>query len=620
VALACYNRFNHAYQREMSSPIQAYMATPSSSNDINWYPDTGATHLITSDLSNLNIHSEEYTGPDQVHVGNGQGLPITHLGSSSLSYPSSSFHLKNVFHVPQITKNLLSISKFTSDNGVYFEFHPNFFCVKDPASGNILLKGKHEHGLYSLPPPVSSSPAAFMGIRTTLDGWHSRLGHPSLRIVRQVVSKNNLAVLQSSPGSVCHACQLGKSHRLPFCLSPSVSTSPLELIFSDVWGPSPFLSVNGNKYYVCFVDDFSKFTWLYPITAKSDVFAIFQNFKLHVERFFDTKIKAFQSDWGGEFQKLNPFLAQCGISHRLPCPHTHQQNESVERKHRHIVETGLTLLANASMPLKFWDEAFTTTCFLINRLPSPLLHNKSPFEILFHQTPDYAFLKVFCCACWPHLRPYNQHKLDFRSKHQCLHVPSGRLYISRNVVFDESRFPFAIPSPPASSSLPVSLPPSLLIPSCSPSPVAVVSFPSPSSPTVSPLASPSSVSFSPNPCPIPSSTALCPVSSSGSVHPMATRSKHHIHKPKALPPGFISKPPPKAFVTETGTCDIEPTCFTMASKSPEWHQAMNIEFTALMKNGTLTLVPSRPTMNLVGCKWGFRIKRKPDGSIGTKPA
>ena len=96
---------------------------------------------------------------------------------------------------------------------------------------------------------------------------------------------------------------------------------------------------------------------------------------------------------------------------------------------------------------------------------------------------------------------------------------------------------------------------------------------------------------------------------------MATRSKHHIHKPKALPPGFISKPPPKAFVTETGPCDIEPTCFTMASKSPEWRQAMNVEFTALMKNGTWTLVPPRPTMNLVGCKWVFRIKRKPDGSI-----
>jgi hypothetical protein len=211
---------------------------------------------------------------------------------------------------------------------------------------------------------------------------------------------------------------------------------------------------------------------------------------------------------------------------------------------------------------------------------------------------------------------YNLHHKGYR----CLHVPSGRLYISRNVVFDESRFPFATPSPPASSSQPVSLPTSLLIPSCSPPPVAVVSSPSPSSPTASPLASPSLMSFSPNPCLIPSSTALCPVPSSGSVHPMETRSKHHIHKPKALPTGFISKPPPKAFVTETSTCDIEPTCFTMASKSPEWRQAMNIEFTALMKNGTWTLVPPKPTMNLVGCKWVFRIKQKPDGSMDSYKA
>jgi hypothetical protein len=101
-----------------------------------------------------------------------------------------------------------------------------------------------------------------MGICTSLDGWHSRLGHPSLRIVRQVFSQNNLAIQQSSASSVCHACQLEKSHRLPFHLSPTISSHPLDLVFSDVWGPSPIASVNGNKYYVCFIDDISKFTWL----------------------------------------------------------------------------------------------------------------------------------------------------------------------------------------------------------------------------------------------------------------------------------------------------------------------------------------------------------------------
>ena len=104
----------------------------------------------------------------------------------------------------------------------------------------------------------------------------------------------------------------------------------------------------------------------------------------------------------------------------MSCTHTHQQNGTVERKHRHIVETGLTLLAHASAPLCYWNDAFATACFLINRLPSRTIEMKTPLERLLNETPDYTFFKVFGCACWPHLRPYNSHKLDFRSK-KCVH-------------------------------------------------------------------------------------------------------------------------------------------------------------------------------------------------------
>ena len=146
----------------------------------------------------------------------------------------------------------------------------------------------------------------------------------------------------------------------------------------------------------------------------------------------------------------------------MSCPHTHQQNGVAERKHRHIVETGLALLAHASVPFRFWSDAFSTACFLINRLPTRLRQMKTPLELLLNEVPDYTFLKVFGCACWPHLRPYNQRKLEFRSKqcvflgysslhkgYKCLHVPSNRVYISRDVVFNENVFPFyALQSPP----------------------------------------------------------------------------------------------------------------------------------------------------------------------------
>jgi hypothetical protein len=87
---------------------------------------------------------------------------------------------------------------------------------------------------------------------------------------------------------------------------------------------------------------------------------------------FNKKILSVQIDWGGD-QKLNTLFQQIGISHHVSCPDAHQQNGSTERKHRHIVEVGLSLLAHASIPLKYWDEAFLVATYFINRLPTEVL-------------------------------------------------------------------------------------------------------------------------------------------------------------------------------------------------------------------------------------------------------
>lgn len=93
-----------------------------------------------------------------------------------------------------------------------------------------------------------------------------------------------------------------------------------------------------------------------------------------------------QTDWGG-YKKLHSF-EKVGISHHVSCPHAHQQNSSAKRKHHHIVELGLALLAYASMPLKFWDEVFLAATYLINRTPSKVLKYGTPLNHLFKQTPD----------------------------------------------------------------------------------------------------------------------------------------------------------------------------------------------------------------------------------------
>ena len=155
--------------------------------------------------------------------------------------------------------------------------------------------------------------------------------------------------------------------------------------------------------------------------------------------------------------------------HRLTCPHTHHQNGTIERKHRHIIEIALTLLAKVAMPFSYQDEAVATATRIINRIPPFSLQRPSPFEVLFHKPPPYSSFRVFGYTCYPFLRPYNKHKFDYHSfecvflgysshhkGYRCL-ATDGRIYISKDVVFNETKFPFkeqgsAVSQSPPSSS------------------------------------------------------------------------------------------------------------------------------------------------------------------------
>ena len=356
----------------------------------------------------------------------------------------------NILHVPHANKSLASVHRLTSDNNALIEFHPDLFLIKDLDTRKIIHQGKCRGGLYPLAlqsSGVESRKQVFGAIKPSTSRWHSRLGHPSFSIVDCVIKNNKLSCNDDENlNSVCGSCLRAKSHQLLYPKSTSVSSAPLEFIFSDVWGPAP-ISVGRHAYYVSFIDDYSKYTWIYLLKHKSQVFQVFHNFQSLVERKFGRKILSVQSDWGGEYEKFNSFFQRIGISHHVSCPHAHQQNGSAERKHRHIVEVGLALLANASMPLKFWDEAFLTATYLINLLPSKVINFDTPVQHLLKETPNYDSLRTFGCACWPNLRPYNTRKLSFRSTH-CVFLGYSSLhkgfkcYISRDVVFDESVYPF----------------------------------------------------------------------------------------------------------------------------------------------------------------------------------
>ena len=173
-------------------------------------------------------------------VGNGTSLNISHTGIVAIQTPSSVLTLKDVACCPQASAQLLSINKLCKDNNVLFELTGTHFSVKDILTGNTLLTGPSENGLYPINlRQLSSSKfqalTMTVGVKASTSIWHCRLGHPSAKTLSLVLSNFSLPVTNSinKQGS-CVPCQLDKSKQLPFSDSSRESKFPLELIHSDV--------------------------------------------------------------------------------------------------------------------------------------------------------------------------------------------------------------------------------------------------------------------------------------------------------------------------------------------------------------------------------------------------
>jgi len=171
---------------------------------------------ITPDLATLS-NSAPYLGNDHLHVGDGNGLSISHIGHTMLRSPKCTFTLSNILYVPHFTKPLLSVQKFYHDNNVYFEFHVSMFCVKDLTTKAVLLSGQSNDGLYVLfESSTTTIPQTYWSpcISVTADLWHRRLSHLTSCIFNLLVSKNKIICTFIRSLVQCQAYPLGKSSRL----------------------------------------------------------------------------------------------------------------------------------------------------------------------------------------------------------------------------------------------------------------------------------------------------------------------------------------------------------------------------------------------------------------------
>lgn len=598
-----------------------------------WLMDSGASHHVTSDMNNLASHMQ-YTGPDGIMIGNGANLPITHTGSLSLTTPSRHFTLSNVLYAPAMQKNLISVNRFCKTNQTSVEFFPDMFQVKDLQTGTPVLTAPVNGNVYEWPPDQSRTPLA---LSTTTSSsffdWHHRLGHPAFPILQKISSSFSPGFSCRNLNSLhCNACSINKSHKLPFHETSISSSRPLQVVFSDVWS-SPIHSFDGFKYYLLLVDHFTRYMWFFPLKLKSQVAATFINFKQLVETQFNTKLTTLYSDNGGEFIALRAFLAENGISHLTTPPHTPEHNGMSERRHRHIVETGLSLLTHASIPPSYWTYAFAAAVYLINRMPTKVLAMDSPYLRLFGATPNYSKLRVFGCLCYPWLRPYNTNKLEPRSTpciflgysltqsaYFCFDPSTSRLFTSRHVSFVENKFPFPslaalpptnediqeaawMPSIQLTSHQQVRVPQS---PTADHSPVTM-SDPSPPSDDSSPPVAPSTSSSSPDqPSATDSTTDI-------NTHEEATQQPKHqmVTRSKNL----IVKPNPKYCLSATLSPHLEPHTIQQALADEQWRKSAFKEFNAAIANHTWDLVPAEEATNVIGNRWLFRTKFKADGTV-----
>jgi transposase InsO family protein len=225
----------------------------------------------------------------------------------------------------------------------------------------------------------------------------------------------------SNESLVCTACQTAKQPALSFNKSTSISASPFDLVHSDIWGPAPTPTMGGSRYFVIFIDDYSRFTWIYMMKNRHELPQIYINFAKMIQTQFSKAIKVLRRDNAMEYRdsKILSFLHEQGTLSEFSCPYTSQQNGRAERKHRHILDSVRAMLISASCPERAWGEAALTAVHVINRLLSSVIGNVSPFEHLYLTAPNYNSLNVFGCACFVLLQPHEYTKLEPRTRLCC---------------------------------------------------------------------------------------------------------------------------------------------------------------------------------------------------------
>ncbi|KAL0452913.1 UNVERIFIED_CONTAM: Retrovirus-related Pol polyprotein from transposon RE2 [Sesamum latifolium] len=370
------------------------------SNQINyesdWIVDLECSNHKSGDKEKLKNVSK-YMGSRVVVTADNSKLPIAHVG---------------------VKKNLLSVAQLTSSGYiVLFGSQDVKVYQKVEILGEPVMMGRRIESVYMMSAEIAYVDKARRNKNADL--WHMRLSHVSYSKLDTMMKKSmlkELSKLEVRRDTVCADCQYDKTHQLPYEESNFRAKEPLEFIHSNVFGPIKQASIGGMKYMVTFIDDFSRYVWIYFMKNKPETLMKFKDFKKSVETEIGRGVWCLRTDNRREYtsDEFFDFIQEVKIRQQFTYPSTPQQNGVSVRKNRHLAEICRSMLHAKNVLGQLWVEAMKTTAFVINKLPQQSKMEKKAIRCFFVG--------------------YDSQRKGWR----CCDPTTRNCYTSQNVVFDET--------------------------------------------------------------------------------------------------------------------------------------------------------------------------------------
>jgi transposase InsO family protein len=407
----------------MDAALAMSVSTP---KDSIWF-DTGATHHVVIEVSML-VNVSPAT-VESLIVAGGERHRVSCMGDLVLrGGPSGPVTLTNVLCVPTMCINVMSGPAVTA-KGVSCQIDKEKLVIK--MKQRTLLVGYVADGMYRINCELPK--AAYSNVAASANLWHRRLGHVSHSAIRKMVSDHTvigLSNLEEEPDKSCDICDRSKQTRQHFPRSSRKVSKVLQLIHSDVLGPMPCEGVQGEKYVLTVLDDYSRFSEVVCLRNKRDVAASLIDVIARWQRQTGVLVKALRTDRGTEFMgQLRTYIQAKGIVHELSVAYVPEQNGRAERLNRTLLERTRALLLEHKLPKVVWSEAIKAASYLRNVVCSAK-QVQTPYELFHGAKPSVSHLRVYGCKVSAHIPAHKRDKLDGVSEECVLvgYAPYSRAY------------------------------------------------------------------------------------------------------------------------------------------------------------------------------------------------